>query len=88
MMLVVPAVYPHDGSSTKEKVLFNKPILPRQHKSAHLLLNPDDVKGFPLELQLAHISPARGDPEFNSQRHATPEADERQRTETTVLATT
>lgn len=28
-------------------------------RCAHLFLNPDDVKGFPFELQLANISPAK-----------------------------
>lgn len=33
MMFVVPAVYPHDGSSTMEKILFNKPVLTREHRA-------------------------------------------------------
>lgn len=29
------------------------------HEDTHLFLNPNDVKGFPFELQLANISPVK-----------------------------
>lgn len=65
MMTVVQdySIHHHDGGNYAAH--FSRhfyPLVVKVHAGGHcthLFLNPDDVKGFPLELQLAYISPAK-----------------------------
>ncbi len=57
------AIHHHDGGKyTAHIILHFYPLEQKVHaggRCTHLLLDPDDVKGFPFELQLANISPAK-----------------------------
>lgn len=57
------AIHHHDrGNYTAYFILHFYPLEEKVHAGglcAHLLLDPDDVKGFPFKLQLANISPAK-----------------------------
>lgn len=48
----------HDGGNYTEHFIVHLYLHARE-PCTHLFLNPNDVKGLPLKLQLANISPAK-----------------------------